>query len=328
MKETLKRQEYLKEYVKNCYEPVTRDLVRKTTEYFIAHNEQITAQLVKELEGFMEKVGRMQKVQPIPAGQIAISVLRTSIWEGNTKLRIDCYDQGKEAGRNIAYQYMDGSFLTTEWQNYRDELERGVTEGGYERYIREAQIEQYMSSAIERLIVLFVMNFKYYLSDADYLANFQEMLLAEGFLITAGEYMDWQKILFAQVPEIDIIANPKEQPLIFQKIREKKYRDKKLKDMDLTQARFVNCEFSKCTFEDMILNDVRFVNCLFRDVTMISGTMYGATFIDCVFQNVDMDGMKKEQKNTEGPMRLKDMYRKVRFMECIMDGKRMEKEEA
>lgn len=320
----MKRQEYLAQYEKDCYEPATQEFIRKTSEYLIANNEQITTQIVKELEGFMEKIARMQKMQPIPAGQIAISLLRTSIWEGKPKLRMDCYDQGKEAGTNIAYQYVEAGFLTTEWENYRKELERTAAEGGYERYIREAQIEQYMSQAIERLAMLFVMNFKYYLSDADYLAHFQEMLVAEGFLITAGEYMDWQKILFAQVPEIDIIANPKEQPLIFQKIREKKYRNKQLKDMDLTLARFVNCEFSKCTFENVILHDVRFVNCLFRDVIMISGSMYGAAFINCVFQNVNMEGMKTEWKDITQPVRLKDMHRQVRYIECVMDGHRME----
>lgn len=321
----MKQQEYLSQYEKNCYEPATVKFIRKTSEYFINNKESIIGQLTKELESFMENIGKMQKVQPIPAGQITISVMRNSIWEGKPLLRLDCYDQGREAGRNIAYQYMEAAFLTTEWESYKAELEHGVAEAGCERYIREARIEQYMSRSLERLIMLFVLNFKYYLADADELPHFQDMLCEESFLITAGEYMDWQKILFAKVPEIDIIANPKEQPLIFQKIREKKYRNKQLENMDLTQSRFVNCEFSKCTFENVILNDVRFVNCLFRDVTMISGSMYGATFINCIFQNVDREGMEtKWNPDTTQPIRLKDMYREVRYIECIMDGKRME----
>lgn len=137
--------------------------------------------------------------------------------------------------------------------------------------------------------------------------------------------MDWQKILFAKVPEIDIIANPKEQPLLFQKIEEKKYRGQTLENMDLTQTRFKNCEFSKCIFDNVVLNDVRFVNCLFRNVEMHSGTMYGATFIDCVFENVNMDGMEKDYipDVTQG-VSLDNIYRQVSYIECIMDGKRMD----
>lgn len=321
----MKRQEYLTEFEKNCYEPVTAEFIRKTTEYMLDHNQNITRQITEELESFMHKIGKMQKLQPIAAGQIAISVLRTGIWEEKPQLRFDCYDAGKEAGRNIAYQYMNAEFLTTEWKNYRNDLALGVKQAGYERYIREAQLEQYMSRAIERLIMLFIMQFKYYLADADYLKHFEEMQITDGFLITAGEYMDWQKILFAKVSEIDILVNPKEQPLIFQKIDERKYRDKQLENMDLTGGRFKNCEFSKCTFQNVILNDVRFINCLFRNVEMLSGTMYGATFIDCVFDNVNMDGMEKEYRpDTTKPVRLKDIYRSVSFMECIMDGKRMD----
>lgn len=321
----MKRQEYLVQFEKECYEPATSEFLRKSMEYIIANNEEITTRLAKELDGFIEKIAKMQKFQPIAAGQITISALRTSIWEGEAKIRFDCYDEGNEAGINIAYQYMDAKFLTVEWDAYRKELERMVKEGGYERYVREAQIECYMSQTISRLVMLFVTNFKYYLCDADYFEHYNDMLKTDVFLITAGEYMDWQKMLFAQVPEIDIIANPSEQPLVFQKISEKKYRNKELKDMDLTQARFVNCEFSKCTFEQMVLNDVRFENCLFRDVKMSSGTMYGATFTDCIFQNTEMEGMQREwTQEAAEPVRLKDIYRDVRFIECIMDGKKME----
>ena len=321
----MEREEYLRKYEKECYEPATQKFLRKTMEYILANHDEIIAQFTKELETFMEKIGKMQRFQNILAGQIAISILRTSIWEGKTKIRFDCYDKGKEAGVNIAYQYMEADFLTTEWENYRQELLHLVKEGNYERYVREAQITCYMSQAIQRLIMLFVMDFKYYLCDADYLKHYEEMLTEDVFIITAGEYLDWQKLLYVKVPEIDIIANPKNEPLVFQKMKEKKYRNQELTDMDLTQARFTNCEFSKCIFEQVVLNDVRFENCLFRDVNMQSGSMYGVTFINCTFQNTDMSGMEKEYHINEGEMvRLKEIYREVLFIECIMDGKKVE----
>lgn len=320
----MKKQDYLQEYETTCYSKAAEEFITKSMEYISANNEEIALRLTGELEEFIHKIAKMQMVQKIPAGQIAISVLRTGIWEGKPRLRFDCYDEGKEAGRNLAYQYMDADFLTVEWENFRNNLEQMAKEGGYERYVKTAQLEQYMSRTIERLIVLFVMNFKYYLADADYLKHFDEMLKAEVFLLTAGEYMDWQKILYASVPEIDIIANPNEQPLIFQKINDKIYRHRQFEDMDLTQARFRECEFSKCSFENVILNDTRFENCLFRDVEMLSGSMYGATFTDCVFQNVDMDGMQKEWKpDVTQPVRLKEIYREVRYIGCIMDGHRI-----
>lgn len=321
----MRQQEYLMNYEKECYEPATQKFLRKTMEYILANHEEITARFTKELEAFMEKIGKMQRFQKIAAGQIAISVMRTSIWEGKTRLRFDCYDKGKEAGVNIAYQYMDADFLTAEWENYRQELIRLAKERNCERYVREAQITCYMSQAIQRLIMMFVTDLKYYLCDADHLKHYEDMMTEEIFIITAGEYLDWQKMLYAKVPEIDIIANPKDEPLVFQKIREKKYRNHQLTNMDLTQARFTNCEFSKCTLEQVLLNDVRFENCLFRDVTMKSGSMYGATFINCTFQNTDISGMEKDYPIKEyEPIKLKEIYREVLFIECTMDGKKVQ----
>lgn len=185
----MNRQERLTEFEKQYYEPVTTEFIQKTGEYLMNNNQDITKRMSIELESFMENIGKMQKVQPIAAGLITISVMRTGIWSNEPLLRLDCYDAGKEAGRNIAYQYVAADFLTTEWDNYRKNLEQAVKQGGYERYIRAAQIELYMSKAIERLIMLFIMQFKYYLADADYLKHFEDLQIEEVFLITIGAFL-------------------------------------------------------------------------------------------------------------------------------------------
>lgn len=323
----IEQKESLQEYEAQVYMPATSEFINNVMTYCSKNQHQIEEEIENHLDSFIEKIGRMQRIQPIPAGQITISLLRTSIWNEKPRIRFDCFDVGKEAGKNIAYQYINIEWLNIKWKAFEDKLTKMTHDKGYDRIVRKAQIQQYMSKALDRLLKLFGIAFKYTLSDVDLLPHYNELIRDEVFLLTAGEYMDWQRILFAEVPEIDIIANPNNKPLLFQKISEKKYRDKVLKDIDLTQSRFINCEFSKCVFEQVNLIDARFINCLFRDVNMNFGKMYGASFINCVFINIQFNDMKQcfvpFENDKQGET---DIYRNTCFINCVRDDKRMQQE--
>ena len=315
---------YLQEYEQKTYQPATTAFVTETFAEFEAQKEEWLQKLQTALEAFMENIVKMQKLQPIKAGQIAISILRTGIWEAKPRLRFDCYDAMKESGINLAYQYMDIEWLASHWKEFQDRLTKAVEESGGGRYVRRAQIEQYMSMALDRLLPVIVKSWKYKLMDFDQFAQYQLLQKEEVFILTAGEYMDWQSIMYAEVPQIDIVVNPENQPLMFQNISGKIYRKKEFQDIDLTRSRFTDCEFSKCSFTHVDFRDARFVKCLFRDVTMTEGELYGATFTDCVFQNTSLEQMKQEW----GPELLTqhggEVYKRVEFIRCIRDEKTME----
>lgn len=324
----MKKEQALQEYETNIYEPVTTKFIQNTFEDYIDKRIRRQEELRKALEEFMQNIGRMQKVQPIPAGQIAISFLRTSIWEEKPRLRLDCYDAGKEAGRNLACQYIDIDWLLPHWGAYRDELVTGVKGKEYDRYIRTAQINQYMSRALDRLFGMLAMSLKYDLLDADQFDGYEDLVKDEVFILTAGEYLDWQKVLFADVPEVDIVANPQDVPVLYQKCSKKIYRKKTFEKMNLAKSRFIECEFSKCTFDQVNLTDTRFVDCLFRDVTMQGGELYGAAFIHCVFTNIDFGDMKmKWVPFQDGKEEEEEIYRNTMFVDCIRDNHKMEQEE-
>lgn len=318
----MERKEYLQQFEHNVYEPETDQWIRQVFEDYQKNRTHMEQTLYRAFVEFMTNIGKMQKIQPIKVGQIAISFLRTGLWNGEAKLRLDAYDVNKEAGINLAYQYVELDWLQPSFDAYREKLAEGVQKENLERFIRIAQIEQYMSRALTRLITLMMTAPKYALIDFDKMEGFELMQKEEVFMVTAGEYLDRQKVLFATVPEIDIVARPEERAT-FQRISKKIYRNKEWKDTEWRNARFEECEFSKCSFTNMDLRDTRFVNCLFRMDRWEALTLHGAAFVNCTFRDMELHDVGHEWKPFEGKDTETEFFREVTFRNCILQDELM-----
>lgn len=314
------KKEYIEEFERTEYAEATRVFIQRTTDYIRENALTISKEITGALDDFFMNIGRVQKKQPIPIGQITISLIRVSAWEEEKLIRIDAFDNELLIGRNVAYQYMDGSWLFTAWEQYYEDLVNGVKTSGKERYIKNVAIKQMMNRSLKELASVLAYTLKYILDDADYLEHYKDIQRAEGFMISAGEYMDRQKILFAELPEVDIFFNPDKKPLVFQKIEYKRFYDKNFVDFDLRGARFTHCDFIRCNFENVDLSDVRFVDCTFKTVEMKSGKLYGASFTDCILENVNTDGMLMEWIPFENEESKEvELYREVNYRNCLID---------
>lgn len=314
------KKEYIEEFERTEYEEATRAFIKRTADYICENMQVIAKEITGELDDFFKNIGLVQKKQMIPIGQITISLIRVSAWEDKKCIRMDAYDDELLIGRNVAFQYMDGSWLFTAWDSYYEDLVNKVRASGKERYIKEARIRQMMNKSLYKLAGILAYTLKYILDDADYLEHYQDIKRTEGFIISAGEYMDCQKVLFAHLPEVDIFFNPDKKPLIFQKIEYKRYYDKAFVDFELKNARFAHCDFIRCSFENVDLSDVRFVDCNFKTVEMKSGKLYGASFTDCIMENVNFQGMSVKWVPFEnGESSEVELYREVQYRNCLIN---------
>ena len=94
---------------------------------------------------------------------------------------------------------------------------------------------------------------------------------------------------------IDLVKKIDEEnefPLIYQRVENLNFGGKVFKNKDLTAAKFVNCGFERCTFDQVSLKEARFVNCRFQNVVMKNGTMESAGFIKCSLVDLDARTMK------------------------------------
>lgn len=314
------KKDYIEEFEKIEYAEATRAFIKGTTDHISENIQVISKEITVELDDFFKNIALVQKKQPIPIGQITISLIRVTAWEDKKRIRLDAYDDELLIGRNVAFQYMDGGWLFTAWDKYYEDLKNRAKASGKERYIKDAAIKQMMNKSLKELASILAYTLKYILDDADYLEHYNDLIKTEGFVISAGEYMDRQKILFAQLPEVDIFFNPDKKPLVFQKIEYKRYHDKEFTDFDLRNARFTHCDFIRCKFENVDLSDVRFVDCTFKTVEMKSGKLYGASFTDCIMENVNTEGMSMKWIPFEnGESEETELYRDVQYRNCLID---------
>lgn len=217
----MNRKDYIKEFENNEYKEISRLFISRTTDYIKENLKSICDGITQELDCFLENISLVQKKQPIPVGQITISLIRVSAWEKQKLIRFDAYDHEQLLGRNIAFEYIDAQWLFNAWDQYYEKLINKVKQTNNVRYMKDAAIRQMMNRSLKELAIILAMTLKYTLNDSDYLEHFEECIRSEGFIISAGEYMDWQKMLYAELPEVDIFFNQKKNPLIFQKIKNK-----------------------------------------------------------------------------------------------------------
>ena len=76
--------------------------------------------------------------------------------------------------------------------------------------------------------------------------------------------MDWQDIVYAALPEIDIFNHNMNVLLKQRDFFSKEYEKKMFINLDMSNSRFYNCIFKECTFDNCILNDCIFETCSFK----------------------------------------------------------------
>lgn len=275
---------YIQMFQEEIYPDIFLKITEETIRQFADKEEQIIEEWKKGIKQYMEQV---VSVQETPVAEINISFLYTSLYEEKAKFRIDSYGRG---GR-VLEESMFTAYLPADWLVAgMDQLEEMLTERAAKesmrRYVRAAEIETLKLRAVRSLLYYFALRFKYLIQDMIDFKCLAQIQKSDSFVIQIGEYMDWQKTIYAIFPEVDIFNCDKKTDLRFRNFPAIYYKDKKLEGLNLTQARFQDCTFSESVIENCVMNDCLFENCIFENVNITDTKMLGCLFQNCTFKQV------------------------------------------
>ncbi len=299
---------YIKEFREVELLQATEEFWKATEESIRGNIAEVMETIKKEFSQLFLEIAQMQEVTGKGIGKITISLLRVSAWEEKKRARIEVYDKNEIIGKLLYKKEMDISFLFVAWESYRLRLIELADKKGVRRYITDPVIRHMQEEKLKSMAEYFYGVLKYILLDADEIEHFQLLEKESGFAITVGEYQDWQKVLYIQMPPMDLNQPDPKYPMMFGHFEDQTYKRLHIKDLKLEKSKFVNCKFQSCIFENVNMNDVRFVNCIFQNTEMKSGTMYGAMMFNCIRVKSDFSGMQTKWVPTEADGMVCDIY--------------------
>lgn len=297
---------YITEFKEREFKQATDEFWKATKKSVLANMESIVGEIKNTFSELFSTIAKIQKNNDI--GKITVSLIRISAWEKRQRAIIEVYDKDEIIGKLLYQTQIDISYIFTEWENYRINLITLAEKKGVRRYVKDAVIRFFMEEKLTDMASYLYAIFKYILIDAEELENYKLMNTIPGFMITIGEYMDWQNVLYVEVPEVDLNNINNESSVMFARFNGESYKELYIKDINMKHAKFTNCKFNKCTFENINLNDSLFTNCQFKDVVMKSGTMYGAIMKNCIRINSDFSGMATKWKPFQDSDKEYDIY--------------------
>lgn len=309
---------YGKEFRETEFKAAAKEFWERSLQAVTADIDAILERTRETFERLFETLTERQTQGMKEVGEITISLLHVSVWEGPARARIDVYDQDQTLGVLLYTENLDVSWLFTDWEHFFKQLLLLAEEKGVQRYVKGPAVRWMMGGEITKMAEYFCCICKYLFLEADQFQNYDRMKRNHPFFITAGEYQDWQRVLYAELPEADPFNPPDKFPLMWQKVKNRDFKGQIFSNLDLSKARFTKCRFIQCRFDHVNLNDVCFAQCTFRDVELKSGTMYGAAFLNCELTNVDFSDMKQRWIPPDGIGKVEDVFRDIQVENCRM----------
>lgn len=306
----------VKMFGETYYPDVFFNLAQKTIEAFEEQLETIIDQMYSVMKDYLTKLENLQKEKLAPEiAEISISYLYTSGELGEPKFRIDSYGEGGRIySESICTTEISASWLCSYIDEFLQELSDITLKESIRRFIRPAGLEVLKLRAIRSMLYYFASRFRYYITDIVDLRQLAKVKKADSFVIQMGEYMDWQKTLYAILPEVDIFNCDSDTVLSYRSYSAFYYHDKQFRELVINNARFMDCTFSHVVIEDCVMNDCLFSNCTFENVTFKNTKMIGSLLLDCVINNTVFDEviMSTEGENEEQT----EYYEPAKFSYC------------
>ncbi len=309
---------YLQEFMETCHAKERKWFLEQTFQYLNEHRQELADQVKKNLEIFLRGVVIGQNEFPVPVECIQISLLDVSIFKEEPALRYDAYGEMGVLGTRLFGKNFPCQWILTYWDEYRKRLENDVKKMQVSRYISQARIQQIMMESTGMLNALIYGIIKYSFDTLNTMEPLKELLKTDYFYISFGNYMDRQKLIYAEYPEIDIFFNTEGESLEYRKYQHKVYRKKEFMELNLTHSQFVECQFVNCKFEKCDLKDVTFENCRFYHTDMEKCIGFGMNINNCILEELKcVDGVFHFLGEKVG--RLKDIYKPLEIFQSQID---------
>ncbi|PXV91231.1 pentapeptide repeat protein [Lachnotalea glycerini] len=304
------------------------NLTNKTIEAFEERLEETIEQLNDKMKNYFLGLCNLQKERLAPkVSEINISFLYTSGLCGEPKFRIDSYGEGgRLISESVFTEELSADWLYAYVEEFTQELYEYTLTESIRRFVRPAELEVLKLRAVRSLLYYFSSRFRYIIPDILDYKQMAKIKKDESFVISMGEYMDWQKTTYAILPEVDLFNCEQNTVLSFRRFAAFYYQDKRFSGLKMNSARFMDCTFTCSVIEDCVMNDCVFSNCVFENMTIKNTKMIGCLFLDCTIKNsvwdevvFDLEEPKEDETQYYEPA---EFYRcdlkESQFKECIL----------
>lgn len=277
---------YMEVFEETCYPPAFQKMAAHTIREFDSGQEKITEDIKNCLNQYMAGLIRLQEEKmAVPVAEVTFSFLYTSLGQEDAGFRIDSYGEGGRIyGASILTEHMPAPWLGGYLKEMEEELKRCVAENALGRYIFPAELEKLKLRAVRSLLYYFSGRFRYILADALDRRQLARVQKEPAFVIEMGEYGDWQKPVFALMPEVDVFNCDEDTILNFRRFAAISYKNKTFDNLAMNNCRYTDCTFEDSIIENCQMNDCIFDGCSFKNVTVRDTQMMGALFIRCDFR--------------------------------------------
>ncbi len=262
-------------------------LADKTIEAFEEQQEEIIKEWKDGIKNYLSELEALQKEKLAPeVSELHFSFLYTSLLSGEPKFRIDTYGEGgRLSSESILTEEISALWLGIYFEEFRQELEEYTVRESIRRFIRPAELEVLKLRAVRSLLYYFSSRFRYIAPDILDFRELAKIKKEDSFVIQMGEYMDWQKTLYALLPEVDIFNCDRNTLLSFRRFSAFYYQDKVFSGLKVDNARFLDCTFKDVVIENCRMNDSMFAGCVFENTVFRNTEMAGCLFLDCTIKN-------------------------------------------
>lgn len=280
-------------FEKIYYPTAFSNLAKHMIETFEDGLEDMQNSMKLQIKDYLMGIAKLQdKKLAGPIAEITFSFLYTALERGEPSFRLDCYG---ENGRIYSASLLTGNvaapWIAADLEAFIKELEESAEREGLRRFVRPAEFERLKLRAVRSLLYYFAGRFKYlmpYLIDEKALSKITK---EDGFVVGMGEYLDWQRPLFAILPEVDIFNCDSGVSFDFRRFPAYHYEKKSFRNLTITNGRFTDCKFGSSEIIGCTMNDCVFDGCEFEEMTIASTKMVGCLFLNCRLKQCTFTGV-------------------------------------
>lgn len=315
----MRREDYIAQFQAQCYLPAAGAAMNRFMASYAGHAEQIHKTVIGQFDLFFRSIVRMQERRLLDAvHSVALSFPYSSLLCGNPCMIFEVYPDLPFLTSRLMQETFSAPWVFPDWDAFYEDLLHRTQKLGLGTAIRPPYIKSSIWDTARYVLHVVSTLLKAQMVDVEALSSFRGMKKADTFRLTFGEYMDWQRLIYAQLPPIDLFNRDEQEPLSFRVFRSAVYGDKAFEHLELDDARFTFCVFRNCIFRDSKLRDARFDGCDFENCRFERVRLDGARFSGSKLRHIEMSEVKTNCMNPDSDTILGG-FTTTDFVNCFLE---------
>ncbi|MFI3172756.1 MAG: pentapeptide repeat-containing protein [Eubacteriales bacterium] len=314
------REETLNTFKEKYYNELRNEILIKSLKLFENNLEQTQIQIYAHMEQFLSKLNAYELTNIT----INISIPYIDICNDSPSYMLSIYEGVPFVGNEIVSERYTLPWEVYSWKEQVEILMDNVKQNNMQVYLHKPSMEALHRKSIKYYLKIISAYLKEFFRNIEDISLYTQIESYDDFLITFGEYYDWQNVIYRKRISKNIVGLESSLDFSYMKYCNENYENHILKGLNFNDTNFSYCIFKGCELNNISLSNTIFNNCVFNDCSFDYIKFYGTNFMNCEFQNVKiMKGQSNYfnlQNNTcefYGLFRIKDSKLKyVKFIEC------------